>query len=180
MRYFEKMKGDRIYLSPINPEDVLTYTKWINDLETAGYLGRSSEMYSLPKERKMLEHLAEEGQNFCIVKRDGHKPLGNCSLFDINPIYQRAELGLFIGDDGERSQGYGQEAISLILDYGFNILNLNNIMLKVFSFNTRAITCYERVGFKEIGRRRESYFFKGKYHDEIYMDILAREFNQIN
>ena len=44
------------------------------------------------------------------------------------------------------------------------------------SFNDRAIACYKKVGFKEIGRRRQSYFLNGKYHDEIFMDILKDEF----
>ena len=43
-------------------------------------------------------------------------------------------------------------------------------------FNERAINCYKKVGFKEYGRRRESYFLDGKYYDHIYMDILDREF----
>jgi RimJ/RimL family protein N-acetyltransferase len=48
-------------------------------------------------------------------------------------------------------------------------------MLKVFSFNERAINCYKKVGFKEIGRRRQSYYLKGQFHDEVYMDILKCE-----
>ncbi len=48
-------------------------------------------------------------------------------------------------------------------------------MLKVFSFNERAINCYKKVGFKEIGKRRESYYLKGKFYDELYMDIVKAE-----
>ena len=46
------------------------------------------------------------------------------------------------------------------------------------SFNERAIACYKKVGFKEIGRRRQGYFLNGKYHDEIFMDILKDEFKE--
>ena len=49
-------------------------------------------------------------------------------------------------------------------------------MLTVKSFNERAIKCYEKVGFKEFGRRRESYFLNGKYYDDVHMDILSKEF----
>ena len=49
-------------------------------------------------------------------------------------------------------------------------------MLTVKSFNERAIKCYEKVGFKEFGRRRESYFLNGKYYNDVYMDILSKEF----
>ena len=49
-------------------------------------------------------------------------------------------------------------------------------MLKVFSFNERAISCYKKVGFKEMGRRRQSYYLKGKFYNDVYMDILREEF----
>ena len=75
-----------------------------------------------------------------------------------------------------RSNGYGTESLRLLLDYGFNYLNLNNIHLGVKAFNERAIACYKKVGFKEYGRRREAYFLNGKYYDHVFMDILAREF----
>ena len=64
----------------------------------------------------------------------------------------------------------------MLLDYSFNILNLNNIMLNVYAFNTRAIRCYRKIGFKEIGRRRQARRIQGKSYDIIYMDILAEEF----
>ena len=70
------------------------------------------------------------------------------------------------------------EAIKLILDYGFNYLNLNNIKLDLMSFNERALKCYQKCGFKEYGRRRKCKFINGKYYDSIEMDILADEFKE--
>ena len=49
------------------------------------------------------------------------------------------------------------------------------MMLKVFEFNERAINCYIKLGFKEIGRRRQVYQVKGKYHDQILMDIIRTD-----
>lgn len=48
-------------------------------------------------------------------------------------------------------------------------------MLTFFSFNKRAISCYKKVGFKEIVRRRQCYYLKGEFYDEVYMDILREE-----
>ena len=95
---------------------------------------------------------------------------------NINQKDRCAEVGIFIGDEKNRSKGYGTESLKMLLDLGFNYLNFNNIMLGVKSFNQRAIACYTKVGFKEYGRRRESYFLNGKYYDDVYMDILSREF----
>ena len=71
---------------------------------------------------------------------------------------------------------HGTEAIKLILEYGFKYMNLNNIKLDLMEFNTRALKCYEKCGFKEYGRRRKCKFVNGKYYDSISMDILAEEF----
>ena len=93
-------------------------------------------------------------------------------------ISRTATLGIFIGEKEERSKGYGTEAIKLLLDFGFNYLNLHEIKLDVYEFNKRAIKCYEKIGFKEYGRRRKCKFINGKYYDSIEMDILAEEFRE--
>lgn len=55
MRYFKKLKGKRIYLSPINIEDVETYTEWLNDLDVTISLGNPGFLYGLEKEKEALE-----------------------------------------------------------------------------------------------------------------------------
>lgn len=135
MKYFKKLVGSKLYLSPVNPEDVETYTRWINDLSVSIRLGASREVFGLPREQSLLDDMAKEGQHFAIVRLDGDQLLGNCSLFAIDPIRRVAEVGIFLGDEEQRGQGYGTEALQLICEYGFKILNLNNIMLRVFEFN---------------------------------------------
>ena len=174
MKYFKKLVGNRIYLSPMSVDDAETYVKWLNDLATTDGLGNSSRMISLEDEKEWIKKSSSSFQ-FAIVRLEDDTLLGNCGFNEINQVMQNAIVGLFIGDEDNRNQGYGQEALNLLLDYGFNYLNLNNIMLKVFSFNERAIQCYKKVGFKEIGRRRQSYYLKGQFYDEVYMDILREE-----
>ena len=89
------------------------------------------------------------------------------------------EIGIFIGNKKYWGKGYGTEAMELILDFGFNILNLYNITLKVYSYNKPAIRCYEKAGFKEAGRIRGAKQVGSERYDEVYMDILASEYNSI-
>ena len=67
-------------------------------------------------------------------------------------------------------------AIMLLLNYAFNHINLNNIMLKVYSFNTGAIKAYEKCGFKIFGVWKNSHYFNGEYVDEIFMNVLKDDF----
>ena len=178
MKYFKKLVGERIYLSPRSTEDAETFTEWMNDFETTDYTGRSGCIMSLEGEKKYLEERNNEEATFVIVTLDKDKLIGTIGLEDVNYINRTATLGIFIGDKNFRCNGYGTEAIRLLLDYGFNYMNLNNIKLDVMEFNERAIKCYEKCGFKEYGRRRKFSFINGKYYDRIEMDILSEEFKE--
>lgn len=175
MKYFRKITGARIYLSPMNPEDAPLYVKWLNDFSTTDGIGFSDRLTTLEGEKKWIAENAGNYQ-FAIVRLEDDELLGNCGIQSIDFKNRCAEIGLFIGEEENRNKGYGSEVLELLLEYGFDCLNLNNIMLSVFSFNERAIHTYKKAGFQEIGRRRQTYFVNGAYHDRIYMDILSEEY----
>lgn len=176
MKYFKKLVGDRIYLSPRNTEDAEIFVNWLNDFDVTDYLGRSGQIVTLEGEKEYLENVDNSNVSFFIVTLEEDKLIGTISLEKINNINRTATLGIFIGNKEYLSKGFGTEAINLILDYGFNYLNLNAINLNVMEFNPRAIKCYEKCGFKQYGRRRKCRFINGKYYDIICMDILSEEF----
>lgn len=178
MKYFKKLLGDRIYLSPRNIEDVEKFTEWMNDFEVTDYIGRSAQIMSLQGEKKYLEEDANPEATFSIITLNEDKMIGTVGLEKINHINKNATLGIFIGDKEYLSKGYGTEAIRLLLDYGFNYMNLHSIRLSLMSFNERALKCYQKCGFKETGRIRENKFINGNYYDTICMDILKSEFNE--
>ncbi len=180
MKYFKKLVGEKIYLSPPNEEDIETYTKWLNDFNTTDYIGASGKICTIEAEKDWYEKNSkkEDGATFAIIEAKTDKLIGSCSIDGINNISRTATLGIFIGDYVARNKGYGTEVIKLLLDFGFNYLNLHSIQLHVMAFNKIAIRCYEKCGFKEVGRRREAYYLNGKYYDIITMDILKKEFKE--
>lgn len=176
MKYFRKLVGDNVYLSPVNMEDLKQYTQWLNDLHITTRLGNATENITMDKEKELLERLDKDGHMYAIIEKETDTLLGNIGLFNINNIHRIAEIGIFIGNSECRGKGYGTEAMRLLMEYGFKILNLYNIMLTVKDFNENAIEAYKKIGFKEFGRRKECYFLNGKYYDVIYMEVLAKEF----
>lgn len=176
MKYFRKLIGEKCYLSPISLEDAEKYTEWVNDLEIGQFMLFSSLIFDLEKERNTLKHLMQNAMVFAIVEKDNNKVIGNCGFHNVSEVHRRADFGIFIGDKTYWNMGIGTEATALILDYAFNIMNLNNISLEVVEYNQRAIRCYEKVGFKYVGKRRDYVFMAGKYHDVMIYDILASEF----
>jgi RimJ/RimL family protein N-acetyltransferase len=175
--YYEKIGGERCYLSPIRVEDAPRYTEWLADPEIAVNLTLMTRIITLPMEREALDRLARSNETFAIVARgEPDRLIGNCGLHQVNQIDGTAECGIFIGDKTYWNRGYGTEALTLLLDFAFSVLNLRNVMLLVFEYNRRAIRCYEKAGFREIGRRRKARTVGGSSYDIVYMDIIADDF----
>lgn len=177
MQGVRKIEGSRIYLAPMDVEDAPNYVGWLNDPEISVYLNAFSVTIGLEREKEYLAQvLREQRPEFGIRLVADDRLIGNCGIVNIDQVNRKAEIGIFIGERGLLGQGYGREAVMLLLDYGFNVLNLNNIYLRPYSFNTRAIRCYEACGFKQAGRLREAKIINGNKYDELLLDILAREF----
>lgn len=177
MGYVRKLVGEKVYLSPMQLADAELYVKWMNHMPMAENLGTPTKTIGIENELSWIRNNESKNQ-FAIIKVANDELIGNCGFHNMNHISQSAELGLFIGEKKDRNKGYGSEVIELLLNYGFDYLNLHSIMLSVYAFNERAIHCYEKIGFKEIGRRREAYYCRNQFHDVIFMDILKDEWNR--
>ncbi len=173
MRYFKKLVGEKVYVSPVNSDDYEIYTKWLNDENVTKYLTIHNSYVTIAGEKDFLNSINSSDFIFAIVKND-NTLIGNIGLHNLDYKNGTATLGIFIGDEENMSKGYGSEAIKLLINFAFNELRLHNIMLNVFDFNARAIKAYTKCGFTEFGRRHDAFFRNGKYHDEVYMEIVKK------
>lgn len=176
MKYFRKIEGERVYLSPINKEDVNIYTKWMNDSSVTDGICQTTKVFSIDAEKEYLEKIGVNDYQFAIVEKSSDTLMGNCSIFSIDSICGHGELGIFIGEESFRSKGYGKEVIRLLLSFCFKTLNFASVELSAISFNERAVNCYKSAGFKEVGRKRKAHYANGSYHDIVILDILRDEF----
>ena len=180
MKFFKKLIGDRIYLSPqgISDEEIETFTKWLNDFEVTDYTGRTSNVTTISGEKDYFDVTLKDTdrRQFSIVSINENKLVGTVGLEHINWVERSAILGIFIGEEDFRSNGYGTEAIRMLLEFGFKYLNLHSIRLDLLSVNERAHKCYLKCGFKDTGCSREQIYLNGKYYDKLHMDILENEF----
>ncbi len=177
----KKLIGNKCYLSPICLEHAEQWTEWLNDLEVTIPLGDEAYTHiSVENQKELIRKWIENDTPvFSINDIETNEMIGRSMLLAVDLVNRTARFGIAIGRKDFWNKGYGQEATKLTLDYGFNLLNLNSIMLGTFSFNERAINCYKKAGFKEIGRRRQARIIGNKKYDVIYMDILAEEFESI-
>lgn len=170
-------QGELVGLGPIRREFVPLYLRWINDFETTRYLDIQPRPMTLEQETAWYEQASTgEGIIFTIYEIATGRPVGNCDIQNLSLRNRRAEVGILIGEPETRGKGYGTEAMRLLADYAFNVLNLHSLMLWTYEYNIAGQRCYAKVGFQEVGRRRASRWHAGRFWDEIAMDLLASEF----
>lgn len=174
------LKGEKVLLRPIRRSDIDYFLKWFNDPEVIQYVSMYLPMTEMAEE-KYIEELggARASTNATMVieaiEADTTKPIGTSGLHGINNKDHNAGFGIAIGDKDYWSKGLGTAACRLLLNYGFEQLNLHRIGSSVISFNERSIRMHLSVGFKEEGRQREAMFKNGKYHDLVMFGILRQE-----
>ena len=173
--------GERIRLRAIEREDLPTFVEWLNDPEVIAGLVIYVPM-SLEDESKWFEGLSNrpaEERPLCIEVKteEGWRKIGNAGLHNIEWTHRAAEMGIVIGEKAYWNQGYGAEAMTLLLEYGFETLNLNRMFLRVYENNPRAIRAYEKAGFVHEGRMRQDHYADGRYYDVLLMSVLRSEWD---
>ena len=167
--------GERIVLRAWERADLETFLRWFNDPEVTQYIGNAYPSLSMDQETRFYEQGMENTHRYCIVTKAGAL-IGNCSLNRVDPVCRHAEIGIVIGEKDYWGQGYGREALGLLLQVGFAGLGLNRLYLRVVDFNQRAQRCYRAAGFVEEGRLRQGVFVHGRFHDMHIMSVLAEEY----
>ncbi len=177
MPNYKKLVGEKVYLSPVSTDDWQTYDKWNNDDElTYFYYGGRKDVSPAATDSSGLEKHANSKPIFSIIEKEADKLIGEC-MFNFEDMDNRhAKIGIAIGEKEYWSMGYGSDALRVLLYFGFEIKGFNSICLNVFEYNTRALTCYEKVGFKRQGFWRDCSKRGGKSYGCIYLDMLASEY----
>lgn len=172
------LQGEKVRLRAIEREDLPTWWAFNNDVdvEIAGG-GDPPYPQSLARLQAEFENDAarggRDGPRFAI-EADGHM-IGQCAFFGMEPVARTAAIGITIGDQRYWGRGYGRDAIRVLVDYGFRLLNLHRIWLDVHGRNERAQRAYRACGFVEEGRLRRHVWSNGRHDDLVYMGLLHSE-----
>lgn len=176
----EGLRGDAVLLMVPSPEqDAVAMADWTRDSEYFRLAMSEPARFRYPPAQKKWLEDESTGYMFMIKTVEDQKVIGQVGISEINPVSLEGWLSIAIGERNYWGKGYGAEAMRLIMEFGFSVLNLNRISLDVFEYNPRAIHVYQKLGFKIEGAERQHLNRDGKRWDLIHMGLLKEEWLQI-
>jgi len=169
-------------------DDLPRFVEWSHDPEVLRHLALAFPLGLAGEERWFEAQLKLDPacQPFAIDVRglrggrstagEGWTHVGAIGFHQVDWRNRTAELGVMIGRKDAWGLGFGTDATRALVSWGFGVLNLNRVSLRVFEDNARGIRCYEKVGFRHEGRLRQDRFHSGRYWDTLVMGVLRAEF----
>ena len=170
------MNTNTVSIRKITEEDTDNIIKWRNSPDVnVNFIYRA--LLTHEDHLNWLHNRVETGEvaQFIIHSAELGCEVGSVYLRDIDHKNRKAEFGIFIGEECGRGRGIGTSAADLIIDYGFNVLDLNRIFLRVFARNERAIASYKKAGFVFEGLFRQDVIVDGVKEDVVFMSILRED-----
>ena len=180
------LQGELVRLVAANAEkDAERFAQWSRDSEYARQLDSEPALPPSAKRakediQKWMENESPNNFGFMIRTLADDRLIGFIGLDGIRWTHGDTFVGIGIGDPEYRGNGYGTDAMRVILRYAFTELNLHRVSLNVFEYNPRAIRSYEKVGFVVEGRQRQFLNRDGRRWDLIYMGLLRTDWEKRN
>lgn len=177
---FPRLETERLILREVEKEDMEQLYEMLSDAEVAKfdyfYPVRSKAEVIKFIERYKNELKENEEITWGIILKETNKLIGTCCLGDFDEGARRAEIGYDI-TQYEWGKGYATEALEAVIDFGFNVMDLNRIEATITPGNNASVKVLKKLNFIQEGIVRERDFIKGKLEDGIIMSILKREYN---
>jgi len=171
------LKGERVSLYILTPDDTLALCQMINQEEMKECLSTYVPIMT-NEEREWLEALPGHTPHdfvFEIILNEGGSFIGNIGLYRVNQVDRTATVGLFISDQTNREYDMGREAGEIIKRFAFETLNLRKLRYDVLAHNERSLKLGQDLGGHEEGRLVKEYFINDRYVDLVILAIFRQD-----
>ncbi|MFY9270845.1 MAG: GNAT family protein [Candidatus Manganitrophaceae bacterium] len=178
VRVVRFLEGKRIYLREVRPSDVNErYYRWMNDPEVTRFLENRFYPNAIENLRDYVACKLGDRDNIflAIVLKEGDRHIGNIKLGPIQSIHRIADIGLLIGEKDCWGKGVATEAIQLVSEYAFNVLNLHKVTAGCYGPNEGSARAFQKAGFVVEGIRKGQYYSNGVYVDDILLGLIRPE-----
>lgn len=173
-----RLSTERLLLRPLESADAQALFAVFSDTKVMRYWSGVA-WDSIDKADETIARyskaLAEnESLGLGIVDSQTDELIGTCSLFHLDEQSRRAEIGYGIAS-ASWGKGYMHEALTALINYGFDALNLHRMEADTDPRNTASRRCLERLGFVNEGLLRERWIVNNEICDTSFYGLLRSD-----
>lgn len=116
-----------------------------------------------------------------VVRKSDDQLLGMVNLVDIDWKDGVAVHGIrLIPGDNFRHQGYGTDAVKILMQYAFEELRLHRLETTILEYNKISQALYKKCGWSQEGIKREAIYRKGRFFDLQMWGIISQDYYNSN
>lgn len=173
------METLRLVLEPLSVARIHSVLESKTQEEVQAELGCDEAGYERYKQMHELgmETFRISQQQILIKEKGTDRILGECGFHTWNKTHRRAELFYVMYADSDKRKGYMSEALPIVLQYGFEEMDLHRIQAMIDDNNTPSKRLLEKNNFVLEGIAREDYNVNGKNEDSVCYSLLKHEWN---
>lgn len=177
----ERAEAGRVRLTPLQMTNIHTHFRWNNDPELHRLDSEApyeEESFGRFKDRfeQLCTHAVPSQRHFEVHAATTGALLGVAYVVRLRPHHRRALVGVTIGEKDHWGEGYGRDALRLLLRYSFDDLGLHRVRAETFEYNTAWRDLLEHMGFRQEGVAREALYRDGQFWDKGRYALLRREY----
>ena len=170
------LKGNTVNLRALEPED-LEFIYAIENDESIWTVSNTNTPFSKFLIKQYLENAHQDiyeakQLRLVICKTESNETIGLIDLFDFDPTNNRAGIGIIIQEKNNRINGYGSEALQLLINYSFTHLQLNQLFANIGTENEISIALFTKFGFQLIGIKKQWNKVNNLYKDEALYQLI--------
>jgi aminoglycoside 6'-N-acetyltransferase len=169
------LKGERVRLRPLEPDDMKDFFHRLNDPEAAG----EYDAFGIESWAEFEKDFKETGDphefTMLIIERnEDRSKLGLVAHYLSHPVMHNVEIGFQIWEPSERNKGHCSEAVKLLVVYLFTTKSIARVQATTNILNKPAQRVLEKCGFAKEGQLRKALFAGGRFQD-MYIYGVTRE-----
>ncbi|MDA3860338.1 MAG: GNAT family protein [Melioribacteraceae bacterium] len=171
------IKGKLVGLRAVEREDLVLLRDWRNNPDFRKNFREVRELNMANQENWYNKSCVNNPNDFMFIieRLSDNKPIGACGLLYINWVIRSGDFSFYIGENNSYidDEGYAEDAARLLINYGFNTLNLHKIWMELYEFDTKKIKFFTNdFNFKQDGLLRDNCFEDGKYCNSLILSLI--------
>ena len=170
------MIGKQVFLRALEPTDLDILYDWENNTELWKY-GTTLTPYSKDTLSVFISNsisydiFAAKQLVLIVCKNSDKTPVGCIDLCNFEPLHRRASVGIMIVKD-ERNKGYAKDALEIMVDYAFNIMNFKQLYCNIESGNTKSIELFSKLNFVKCAEKKDWLMIENSWRDELTFQLI--------